>query len=569
MLRHLVLVSSSIAILAGLAGCPTAMEGEGEGEHRDAGTEGEGEGEGEGDPGEGEGEGDPGEGEGEPPDPNDEAGDEHDPASTSGAPFTVTSNLQPTGDRDCWSFSANEGDVLVATAIDADCATNATDPEIDLFDAADLSVQYDSDSDSGDGFCARLESVLKAGDWIICMHEWGDNGTISEVTLDVVLTQPVLLGTGETCVPGSIAAVCDPNQELQCLVVTPPSTMACALPVTLNPGDPCTPGVTASVCDGAQGLQCLDPDGDGSASCINPDAEACLSVTEVSGTTFDITVGTIDLTDGSCTYTSRPETVVHYVADSGIPLQNLVFQGVGGVGGLYARTSCELPATQVRCTSSTNGSISLPLVEGGADIFLFVEGTADAAVQVTATATAVAILGDGETCVPYTGGTTLPSSACGPGLLCIDQTTTDVCTATQSQTGTLADGDAFWNRASATCTTTTTNVPFHSYTVTNSGSDSTLIVMTREPGDLGFSASCVPDTFVHVFADGFDPANATTGCRVGDDDGGTAFHCSEVSQPIASGEVLQVVVSAYSTSGRGDYEVLFAAPGSSLIVTPD
>ena len=207
------------------------------------------------------------------------------------------------------------------------------------------------------------------------------------------------------------------------------------------------------------------------------------------------------------------------------------------------------------------------MVEGGSDIFLFVEGTASAAVQVTATATAVAILGDGEACTPITSTTTMPTSACGPGLLCIDGESADVCTTTQSQTGSLADDDAFWNRASATCTTTTTNVPFDSYTVTNTGADSTLTVMTRAPGDQGFMATCSPDTYLHVYADGFDAANPTVGCRDGDDDSATATYCSLVTQPIASGEVLTVVLSAYSTSGRGEYEVLFAAPGTSLSVT--
>jgi hypothetical protein len=249
------------------------------------------------------------------------------------------------------------------------------------------------------------------------------------------------------------------------------------------------------------------------------------------------------------------------VVDSGTPLQNIHFAGAYGISALYVRSTCDLRSTQLDCTSTLNDYVDVYGAAGGSDLYVFAEGTAATNVSIMATATPVTVLNEGEACDP-----TNHNAICNTGLLCVDGgTSPDACAAPSFVAGELTASDPTWTRTYASCSASTSTVHYDLFTVTNNGGDSQLTAYTRKPGDSTSDTSNF-DSYIHIYSDPFDPAQPTTGCINGDDDGGPGSF-SLASAPIAAGQTVDVIVSGYGATSAGVYELGVAAPGSSLTVT--
>ena len=597
-LSLLALPALLLLAIAPLAACDGSVGGEGEGEGgggEGEGGEGEGEGgEGEGEGGEGEGEGGEGEGEGGGPDT---VGDRNSPTAIT-LPFDDPAVDITAGDEDCYSFTVIDAGILRATANSPGCEARTTDPQIDLYDAADLTSTIAS-SDDVNGFCPDLLASLTPGTYVICVVGGTSNAAFTGAAFHVEIGPINVLATGATCDPNDIANVCNAANSEQCLFDgtsslcaapitltdgtvcsladqvhvcdavngsaclsgSAPDDLHCAVQNQLGAGDVCIANTTANVCNAAAGLVCTN-DGAGNFTCVNPDTAACTATTEIADATQPVTVTTnaVSTIGSSCEGSARTDAIAHFVADASAAFIAIHVSTLDSFDVISARTTCDAIATEAGCdifASSLDFAVA-----GGSDVFLLVGSfNPTTAVTFTITQTPVVELGPGATCAPASvsaGCSVAQSLACAASLTCSDATIV---------AADLAAADPTWNRDGVTCGSGTTAVHFDRYTVTNSGGvATTLEALTRNPNSI-VAGTCEPDTFLHAFS-AFDPAAPTTGCLSGDDDGGEGTHCSALTTPLAAGASVDIVVSGFDAGEIGAYRLELIAPGTTITVSP-
>ena len=197
-----------------------------------------------------------------------------------------------------------------------------------------------------------------------------------------------------------------------------PTDFVCAVQNFLQEGDACIPNTTAIACD-PNNLVC-DP---GTLVCVNPDAAACADVIDFDTDPIQVNVSANDFTDGRCTEgNGDAEVVLRYevVAEAAV----VTFQAFNA-GGLYVRTECAVPSSELSCTDSgTNKEVTLVGVTGGTELFVFAEGTADQELIINVIEQDLVLLNEGDPCDP-----TSLAEVCDPGslLVCVGEADAEAC----------------------------------------------------------------------------------------------------------------------------------------------
>ncbi len=464
--------SSLLIVIAGLAlasSCtPTPVEGEGEP------REGEGEpaAEGEGEPAEGEGEVPVGEGEGEEPagegegegegGPNADGVDNPTPATL---PFSQTVTVGTDDESDCFSFTAQAGDVItLKTSIGGSTVcSDDTDTRVSLYDAADAIFPLDSNDDADlvaeRELCSFLQfAVETSGSFIACAEPFSVFSDVSFTGLFEITVAPrTLLGPNAPCVPDDIAAVCNPSPSagvtLECRSAADPASGTCVSITLLAAGASCdraddterctgedrcldfTVGVsTCGVADAAgTGEPCVDGDDSGvpceadlvctNSVCVDPRIEACDALPVAA--TLGQNNGTIsdadrDLLDGSCSFTPRREQTFTYTTAAGGEAARLQVTAAGsGFAAVYILTDC-LAGVEAACETGNGAAfIETDPLAPGTFVNIVVEGELNTNFTLQVAEAPIDIRAENETCDDIRPAAPTVNRVCGAGLACV------------------------------------------------------------------------------------------------------------------------------------------------------
>jgi hypothetical protein len=488
----------------------------------------------------------------------------------------VVVDINPAGDLDCYSLEVAAPSVLRASATVVGCPQDIgrNDPDLYVYDGAGEDITGIGVDDGGDGFCALFEKLVEPGTYVVCAADSGNNGTIENVTLTISAATQEVLAAGATCDPDSLAAVCDSDADLLCLLSSvEPEAFTCGTRTVLPAGADCVAGVETAVCDQTRGLSCIE------GRCVNPAEAACDASQQIVGTSF---TGTIpedsDLLRSSCDFSAdgRSEVVLTYAVQA--PIANVSFSIPFGSGFvLSARSDCLVDDTELACRSGTGASVVVNGLTQGTVVSLVVEGPDLAEFTLSITEQPVQLLGRGETC--RTASTTqicdsTQSLACEVGATAGEGTCETV--TTEAVAGALTANDVTWDRpgvdfaAPFVCEADSFDdlVPFDSYLITNN--ESTELRVTIFQSSVGAVEACTADLFLHVFSSAVDPANPLAGCVTGDDDDGPD-RCGQLDSVVipANGSIV-AVVSSYSDSSTlpVEYQLNVVAFGSFTVSAP-
>jgi hypothetical protein len=258
------------------------------------------------------------------------------------------------------------------------------------------------------------------------------------------------------------------------------------------------------------------------------------TVVSASGT-YSVTVTDPNGCSGS---TSTSVTIGSPVVNLGGPYTQCggsVTLDAGNAGSSYAWSN---GATSQTIAASSSGNYTVTVTDANA-----CTGTGTAVVTIDAPPSSVSGY---EVCqggaVP--SGEGLLASGCSPAI-----------SAVTSFTGTTALTDPTFTRGNtgttyaASATGTAVHYQTHSFTVSTSGTYT-------------FTVCAGFDTYLHIYANSFNPASPATNFLVADDDAAACGTGSEASVTLTAGTTYVFVTTGFANSDVGTYTVTFAGPGS-------